>query len=111
MKPTPMSIQTKNTSQPRQNAETSNYFSQQNKQFGTYQPNYLTRELNNTENLSENIDSNQAPYYELGEYCLNENFHESEDLVYSSEKENNINENPFLEFPLPTTIPPDIQEN
>ena len=42
-KPTPMSIQTRSVAQ---RPNTSNYFNQQNRQFGTHTPQYIAEDIN-----------------------------------------------------------------
>lgn len=101
MKPTPMSTQTRQTFQSRQQyPKPNNYFTQQNRQFGTHQPNYITEEINNTELFNEDFPlDNENPNENPNEY-LDENL----ELEYPSQENFIPEQNPFLE------ICPDVQE-
>lgn len=107
MKPTPMSTQTRQSFQPGQNySRPNNYFTQQNRQFGTYQPNYKVEEINNTETLNEN------------QYTETQNLDDDEyTFLYSQSDENpieNLENNPQYEDKPENNdflgIPPHIQE-
>lgn len=55
--PTPMSIQSRQTFQPRQNNYFSPRFTQQSQRFRTQSPNYVAEEINNTETCENNFTS------------------------------------------------------
>lgn len=115
MRPTPMSTQTRQTFQNKSYPRQKNYFEQQNEQFGVHSPNYISKEVHNTENLNENATN-------INYYNDTEQQYYDENLTYpvSTEFENNTETehpvtdetlNPFLEFPHAEKTPPDILEN
>lgn len=54
-----MSIQIRQTFQKQNYQRPSNYFNQQNKNFGIHQPNYAVEQLHNTENCEENFEQEE----------------------------------------------------
>lgn len=102
MKPTPMSIQTRQTLR-QNNQRPGNYFNQQNKNFGTHQPNYSIEELHNTETCEENFEENEYNIAQASNDC-NDYYLPETDTENYTEHENNFEQDSFLE------IRPNLQE-
>lgn len=112
MRPTPMSVQTRQTFE-KQNLRPNNYFEKQNQQFGVHQPNYFTKELHNTENFDLNA-TNENDYENYDEYYSDQdnvqNLETSELTEESFETVADETHNSFLEFPPSVEKAPDITE-